>query len=298
MTFWGSLKDGSQLLLGEPEQAALTFDREAPADLLEAVFPADRVWEELVWVTAYQQGEPVFRGLVDEQNTRLTDRGITVELVCRSGEALLLDNEAPPVAIRRPSLEKLWKTLLEPLGIPQVVGEAAAPGELTVEKGSSCWAVVSDFCTALLGTRPYVDCQGILHCEGVPRRELELEEVLSAELGLSPCKRLSAVWQQSFRGSYDTPYRDREAPVERRRYVSMQSGANPKELLAQGRQESFSLTVECPGLFWPLRGAVATVEVPGLGAFSRCPVRSGRALWDETGQRTKLVLERGEEPCG
>ena len=130
MTFWGTLKDGSQMLLGEPRSASLTYDWDAPADLLEAVFPADRVWEELVWVTACRQGETVFRGLVDEQNTRLTDSGITVELVCRSGEALLLDNEAPPGTIQRPTLEKLGKTLLEPLGITRVVGEAAAPGEL------------------------------------------------------------------------------------------------------------------------------------------------------------------------
>ena len=38
----------------------------------------------------------------------------------------------------------------------------------------------------------------------------------------------------------------------------------------------------------------ADVEVPGLGKFSGCPVRSGRALWDGNGQRTQIVLERGQ----
>lgn len=294
MTFWGTLKDGSQMLLGEPRSASLTYDRDAPADLLEAVFPADRVWEELVWVTACRQGETVFRGLVDEQNTRLTDSGITVELVCRSGEALLLDNEAPPGTIQRPTLEKLGKTLLEPLGITRAVGEAAAPGELVIEKGTSCWTVLSDFCQTLLGAQPYVDCQGVLHCEGAPERELRLGEVLSATLALAPCKRISEVRQQSFRGGYDTPYRNQEAVVERRRYGSMQSGEDPREVIARGERESFSLTVECPGLLWPLRGGKADVEVPGLGKFSGCPVRSGRALWDEDGQRTQIVLERGQ----
>ena len=100
--------------------------------------------------------------------------------------------------------------------------------------------------------------------------------------------------QQSFRGGYDTPYRNQEAVVERRRYGSMQSGEDPREVIARGERESFSLTVECPGLLWPLRGGKADVEVPGLGKFSGCPVRSGRALWDGNGQRTQIVLERGQ----
>ena len=178
-----------------------------------------------------------------------------------------------------------------------MVGEAAAPGELVIEKGTSCWTVLSDFCQTLLGAQPYVDCQGVLHCQGAPERELRLGEVLSATLALAPCKRISEVRQQSFRGGYDTPYRNQEAVVERRRYGSMQSGEDPREVIARGERESFSLTVECPGLLWPLRGGKADVEVPGLGKFSGCPVRSGRALWDGNGQRTQIVLERGAVTC-
>ena len=106
------------------------------------------------------------------------------------------------------------------------------------------------------------------------------------------------MWQQSFRGTYDTPYRRREAAVQRRRYCSSQSGEDPKETLEQGRRESWQLTVECPGSFWPLRGANAWVEVPGLGKFENCPVREARWLWDRQGARTQAVLERGDDPCG
>ena len=119
-------------------------------------------------------------------------------------------------------------------------------------------------------------------------------DAICRPLALAPCKRISEVRQQSFRGGYDTPYRNQEAVVERRRYGSMQSGEDPREVIARGERESFSLTVECPGLLWPLRGGKADVEVPGLGKFSGCPVRSGRALWDGNGQRTQIVLERGQ----
>ena len=50
--------------------------------------------------------------------------------------------------------------------------------------------------------------------------------VLSAELSRLPCKQLSAVWQQSFRGTYDTPFRG-AVGVKRQRYVSMEDGRDP-----------------------------------------------------------------------
>ena len=42
MIYWGALQNGEHLLLGRPEEAVLSYDREAPADQLKAVFPADR----------------------------------------------------------------------------------------------------------------------------------------------------------------------------------------------------------------------------------------------------------------
>ena len=50
MTYWATLRHGGQMLLGEPKEAVLSYDRGAPADQLKAVFPADRIWEELAEV--------------------------------------------------------------------------------------------------------------------------------------------------------------------------------------------------------------------------------------------------------
>ena len=104
MKVWATDREGNTLCLGEPGEAELTYDREAPADLLEAVFPGEQ-WPELVWVTVELSGRRVFWGLVDEQNLRVGPQGRETELVCRSGEALLLDSEAPPETLSRPSLE-------------------------------------------------------------------------------------------------------------------------------------------------------------------------------------------------
>lgn len=296
MTFWGTMPGGGQMLLGDPREAVLSFDREAPADQLKAVFPADRIWEDIVEVAVYDGGRGVFRGIVDEQNTRLTQEGLFVELVCRSMEALLLDNEAEPSAIKRPSLEGVYKRLLENLGFAGIAGSGGAvPGELRVEKGASCWRVLDGFCGEYFGTRPYVDFEGTIQCGGLPERELRLENVISAEVQRLPYKRLSAVWKQGYRGGYDTLYSDPEALVPRRRYLSAQSGADPRELLSESRRGSGLLTVVCAGSWWPLRGARAEVDVPGAGSFKGLSVAKGAYLRDGNGERTRLVLETGDE---
>ena len=94
MTFWGELTDGTELLLGNPLEAELLYDSDAPADQLKAVFPTEKLWNDLAVVRVFHQGQVVFGGIVDEQNTRVDGEGFTVELVCRSWEAILLDNEA------------------------------------------------------------------------------------------------------------------------------------------------------------------------------------------------------------
>ena len=295
MTFWGELTDGTEMLLGDPTEAQLCYDSDAPADQLTAVFPAEKVWEDLAVVRVFHEGEVVFGGIVDEQNTRLSGEGFSVELVCRSWEALLLDNEAQPGVLRNPSLGYLWEKYFKSLGFLDILGDKEPKtAELTVEKGVSCWDLLEGFCRDYLGTVPYVDGGGVLHCEGIPESQLTAGSVLTGEFSRQPCKQLSAVWQQSFRGTYDTPFRNTAAwGIKRQRYVSMEERRDPRELLREGERESRLLTVECLGNFWPPRGALVTVEVQKLGKFPQCPVRSARYTRNSRGERTKLVLEGG-----
>lgn len=300
MTFWGELTDGTEMLLGEPAEAELLYDSEAPADQLTVVFPADRLWEDLAVVRVFHQGKVVFGGVVDEQNTTLSGEGFRVELVCRSWEARLLDNEARPAVMTSPSLALLWERYLKPLGFSEILGDRTGKtGELSVGKGVSCWELLSGFCQDYLGTQPWVDGDGVIHCEGLPETSLRVDPVSSVELSRMPCSQLSAVWQQSFRGTYDTPFRNSAAPgVFRQRFLSMEDGRDPRELIRQGQRESRLLTVEAPGAYWPLRGGLVTVEAPRFGKFEDCPVRSVRYLRDGRGERTKMVLEGGAGSCG
>ena len=188
MTFWGELTDGTELLLGEPMEAQLLYDSDAPASQLRAVFPAEKLWEDLAVVRVFHQGQVAFGGIVDEQNTALSGEGFTVELIARSWEALLLDNEARPAVLRSPSLGLLWERYFQPLGLTSVVGDQSPKaGELAVEKGTSCWELLENFCRDYLGTAPWVDGKGTLHCEGPQETKVTAGRVLSAELSRLPC---------------------------------------------------------------------------------------------------------------
>ena len=300
MTFWGELPQGPEMLLGEPLSVELLYDRDAPADQLTAVFPAEEPWEALSVVRVFHEGKLLFGGIVDEQNATLSESGLQVELVCRSWEALLLDNEAQPAVLRSPSLEALWEKYLKPWGLAGYTGEKGAQtGEMTVEKGMSCWEVLEGFCQDYLGVSPWVDSSGVLHCESLPESRVEAGPVLWAEFSLLPCKQLSTVWQQSYRGTYDTPFRGGASlGIQRQRYVSMEDGRDPRALLRQGERESWLLSVECQGNSWPGPGALVTVETPRLGRFEDCPLRQARYIRDSRGERTRFVLERGKAVCG
>ena len=301
MTFLGVTLTDEILDLGEPEALSLSYDRDAPADLLRVKFPAQSLWQELKEVRLLENGENFFRGIVDEQNTSLSSTGLHTELICRSMEAVLLDNEAQPETIRTPSLPMLEERLLTPLGLTLGEGDREKKrGELTVSKGDSCWTVLSSFCGRFLGTMPRVDDAGAVHCGTQPVKRIRPAQVISAQIHYKPCNYISQVWKQSSRGGYDTLYQGSKQSVCRRRYVSMESGKDPRDVLAAGEQKSFLLTVTCRGAFWDLRNALVTVTVPGAGQFTDCPVRSAVYKRDKNGEYTKLVLERGKEEslCG
>lgn len=296
MTFLGYDLAGKVVELGDPAELSLSYDRDAPADLLRVKFPADSRWKELAEVRIVERGSTFFRGIVDEQNATLSASGLQVELICRGMEALLLDNEAAPETVLSPALPTLEKKLLTPVGLTLGRGDRGRkPGKLTIGKGDSCWTALAGFCRDFLGTTPYVDEAGVVHCESAEPKKLRLSHVLSAELHQKPCKYITQVWKQNSLGGYDTLYQGSRPGVCRRRYVSMESGRDPRSILAKGERESFLLTVTCQGAVWGLRDALVTVTVPGAGTFTDCPVQSARYRRDRAGERTTLVLERGKE---
>ena len=293
MIFYAETLSGRQVLLKNSRETVLSFDRDAPADLLKCSFLVDSLPETYSRIRAVEDGKTLFRGVVDEQITVMSSAGLHLQLICRSEEALLLDSEAPPGVITAPSLSVLETRLLAPLGLELGEGDRSRQiGELNILKGKSCWSVLAGFCRAYLGTVPRVDENGLVQCGEVPERHRELTGIISAELVLKPAERISEVWQQSYRGSYDTRYRNEAAPIPRRRYLSLNSGISPKALLKAGEQESFSLTVTCLGALWPVRDAKVSVTLPELGRFENLTVERALYRRNDQGEHTRLVLSK------
>lgn len=293
MTFWGTSVSGDKILLGEPSAAVLLRDCDAPADLLEVKFPADKMWDGLAELELCEGDEVVFRGIVDEQNTLLSASGLTVELVCRSREAILLDNEAEPCSMLAPSLAALESKFLLPLGFAAVGDKTKKQGELTISKGESVWAAVENFCEKWLGAVPFVDSDGALQCITAEKESVQVSQIIEAQIRQLPYKRISEVWQQSCRGSYDTPYRSGRGGVKRRRYLSMESTQSAADMIEESERESVLISLTCAGAYWPGRNAVVSAQVPGVGTLTDCPVRSIKYTRDKNGERTCLVLEGG-----
>ena len=301
MTVYGICRDKSRLALGTPISLLFSREKDAPADLLQVCFQVSAALPRLREVEVFDGTHLWFRGLVDEQNTSLDASGLRVELLCRSLEAILLDNEALPETLQRPTLPLIEAKLLTPFGLTlEAKDEGKNFNPLFVEKGESCWTVLDRFCQREFGTAPWVDEDGTVRCTTRTPREWTLRGVISAELRSLPCKEIQEVILQSRRGRYDTHYRSADfSPgrpgTMRRRYVSIQGGKNPREVLRSGQADSFLLTVNCKGAHLPAKGDLASVFLPGLGAYQRCPIRSVRYRLDRSGEQTRLVLERPQK---
>ena len=301
MTVFGIRPDGTRISLGAPVSLLFSREREAPADLLQVRFQTDAALPKLSELEVLDGTRVWFRGLIDEQNTSLNSSGLQVELVCRSLEAILLDNEALPEPLQRPTLQVIEARLLAPFGLKLNAAETGKRlGPLFVEKGESCWAVLARFCKTEFGARLRVSEDGVVRFDAGTPREWTLRGVLSAQLCTLPCKEIREVIKQSCRGGYDTHYRGAgysscRPGTPRRRYVSMQGGKNPREVLESGQADSFLLTVTCKGAWLPEKGDTASVSLPGLGTYRGCPVRSVRYRLDRSGEETRLVLERPQK---
>lgn len=138
--------------------------------------PCDSFWLQVPWkhgeeacyqkaveLRAYQNGERVFTGLVDEAEWSLDDGGSRVELSGRSMAARLLDNEAEAADYAVATLEDILRDHVTPYGIQ--VGESStipACQSFTVKAGSSEWQVVYDFARYHGGIQPRFDRAGRL----------------------------------------------------------------------------------------------------------------------------------------
>lgn len=235
----------------EPVRLALYRDADSPADGLELEFDGTAFLRESpCGVRVQENGTLIFEGIVDT-HTAEAQRGIRTEtLVCRSLAARLLDNEAVPGILNRPSARVMEKLFLQPLGLRLLDdGRHAAAGRLSVERGTRCWTVLCRFAERFLHTGVYCTRSGAVVFGQRTRKAIPLRNILRMRTVYNPYARISrAVVQNARTGAFDAVYENRAATgVHRVRYFSAETAPLAgKEILA-GENAAYTAEITCIG---------------------------------------------------
>lgn len=97
----------------------------------------------------------LFQGSVDKIEIKSTEYGFVSVVNLRDKFAFLLDNEVKPCVYLQLTSTELIKIYGEGI-ITAQLPYVAQLDDFTVSKGSSNWAVISDFCTIAYGKTPYI----------------------------------------------------------------------------------------------------------------------------------------------
>ncbi len=301
MTCEGFTPAGATIFLGEPLSIKISRDADAPADGLTAEFP-HRSLPDLCRVRIWDGGTLYFSGIVDEQHEILALSGMTVKISARGMAAPLLDSEALPQTYRNPSLPSLYNRHAAPFGLAGCRGPTnAACGEMTVEKGTSDWQMLEQFCREFLKTSPRVTVEGIFDASGKPCRELRFGTsgipYYALEYRRNWYPLLSDVYVQTEKGGAYTACLHgelaRQHGILRKRYLSVSASASAEKLLADSVSDSLELRVRCYGWYDAEPGDTAEIDCPAFGNLPRARVQGASYSLDSSGKTCTIFLKGG-----
>lgn len=168
LELYGVTEDLNEVELGYILSLTINREENVPADDLSVTLAYNNDLPEIYRVRLTDDGETVFRGIVDEQFTTADRNGAYNKIVARSMAALLLDNESIPVNYNQPSASDIFKYHIEPFGFKEYKGaNKVAEGILTIPKGSTNWYVVEAFTKKAFGGFPRVESDGTINFAGV-----------------------------------------------------------------------------------------------------------------------------------
>ena len=147
-----------------------------PCDSFSVTFFYDASMKEPLHLaagfTAYESGQVMLRGIVDEHEITLGSGGLTATVTGRGYAARLLDNESRPLTYQRATLADIIRGHVTPYGV--TCGEMAAvtaDTTYTVASGSSQWKALEDFCLTYGGFSPRFSREGkLLEAQRIEQR--------------------------------------------------------------------------------------------------------------------------------
>ncbi len=136
---------------------------------LRCTWDEDNTTQPGDWVSfeAWEEGEQVFAGLVDECEVSLSGQGRLLEVSGRGMAARLLDNEALGQDYVTATQADILRDHVTPYGIKTAPGADLPPvSQFSVATGSSEWSVVYEFARYYGGVAPRFDRKGRLVLTG------------------------------------------------------------------------------------------------------------------------------------
>lgn len=295
--------DGQDALVctAAPVRFRLRRDEDAPADSMEAAFA--RSLPAVCRVQLWVNGAMLFDGIVDEQNESAAPGTWETELVCRSFEALLLDNQAAAGTVRNPSRAVLEHWQLRPLGLKLTGGSGRVfGGEYTVPFGASVYKALLGFAALYFGAGELwmKDRHTVIFSPREVNRRV-LPTVTAVEYRRCPANRIGEVAvQSSVSGCYNAVTVNeaaRTAGVVRRRFLRANAAQNAAEVIAAGEKAAFAMQLTVPGEVDLRPGdTVAAVLRPlGYKDLQAARVVSVLCSGTATGVTTRLEVQAAED---
>ena len=218
----------------------------------------------------------VFRGIVDQQDTKISPQGNRLRLVARSLAALLLDNEALPQTYINPSLRGLFERHARAVWVPFVCRQRRGLPRQTdggkrdermagLCRGSATtfWALRSPCVPTACWTLPGIPPKGLLRFPIRTVSRIKASRIRIFSAGVS-----RKIWLQAGVGTgYQGHVVMRKLPV----WESNENGIKPQpnyqgtSVLRKSRRQAEECTLSCPGWVPAQLGMEASLADPFFG---------------------------------
>ena len=297
--------NGQEIRPSELLSLQVNVDEGVPADSLNATF-ANMPTAQLVSVTLYDDNTPLFIGIIDEEERQRGPQGEYLKISARSSASHLLDNEAMPCSYEHPSLGLIYERYVKPYGIllPDS-DDAVFFGEQNVMKGSSCWKVLKNFCTACYSAVPRISSVGMLYPKGIQNdgivifggegiRYTALSEVQKR------CEEISTVYvKASNSGTYTLPVenpRAKDRLVRRVRYLNAMLSESPMRcadaMIKNGDKKAYVIRLSCPSCLLGKEGCRARLKDTMIGKKEDLYISAVHYRMSKDGEYSEVTLKR------
>lgn len=281
-----------------------------PCDSFHVVCPwncgNDEILAHAVRFRAWEGGQTVFTGVVDECEVTWSGQGARLEISGRGLAALLLDNEAEGMDYELATVQDILRDHVLRYGILVSASNYIPPVEhFPVSSGSSEWSVLYRFARYHAGITPRFDREGQLILSDWDNGEIRVIHDRIPVLSLKARDRrygvLSEVWVRD-RGAQSTTQKVINETFKTdggqcRRLFTMPTKSNHQAMRYQGEYQlrqskrdllCLEVVIALPFCAWP--GDLIRLERSGWGRNGLWRVAQSAVSMDEQGYRTKLEL--------